>query len=44
MIAKGEKLPNIDEGGYDKDMVQSTPSAPARPTRRARPPRPAIAD
>jgi basic membrane protein A len=25
MIAKGEKLPNVNEGGYDKDMVQSTP-------------------
>ena len=25
MIAKGEKLPNANEGGYDKDMVQSTP-------------------
>ncbi|CAM5763089.1 ABC transporter substrate-binding protein [Labrys miyagiensis] len=24
MIAKGEKLPNVNEGGYDKDMVQST--------------------
>jgi basic membrane protein A len=24
MIAKGEKLPNANEGGYDKDMVQST--------------------
>ena len=23
-IAKGEKLPNLTEGGYDKDMVQST--------------------
>ena len=25
MISKGEKLPNVNEGGYDKDMVQSTP-------------------
>jgi basic membrane protein A and related proteins len=25
MIAKGEKLPNVNEGGYDKDMVQSSP-------------------
>jgi simple sugar transport system substrate-binding protein len=25
LIAKGEKLPNVNEGGYDKDMVQSTP-------------------
>ncbi|MEO6854141.1 MAG: BMP family ABC transporter substrate-binding protein, partial [Rhodoferax sp.] len=25
MIAKGEKLPNTFFGGYDKDMVQSTP-------------------
>ena len=24
LIAKGEKLPNLDEGGYDKDMVKST--------------------
>jgi len=24
MIAKGEKLPNVNEGGYDKDMVKST--------------------
>src|SRR5260221_7650220 len=24
MIAKGEVLPNANEGGYDKDMVQST--------------------
>ena len=24
LIAKGEKLPNINEGGYDKDMVKST--------------------
>jgi simple sugar transport system substrate-binding protein len=24
MIAKGETLPNANEGGYDKDMVQST--------------------
>ncbi|MBH0238310.1 BMP family ABC transporter substrate-binding protein [Methylobrevis albus] len=24
LIAKGEKLPNVNEGGYDKDMVQST--------------------
>jgi Uncharacterized ABC-type transport system, periplasmic component/surface lipoprotein len=24
MIAKGEKLPNVNEGGYDRDMVQST--------------------
>ena len=24
LISKGEKLPNINEGGYDKDMVQST--------------------
>ncbi|GLS75018.1 BMP family ABC transporter substrate-binding protein [Oharaeibacter diazotrophicus] len=24
MIARGEKLPNVNEGGYDKDMVQST--------------------
>jgi len=25
MIARGEKLPNVNEGGYDKDMVFSTP-------------------
>jgi basic membrane protein A and related proteins len=25
MIAKSEKLPNVNEGGYDKDMVQSSP-------------------
>ena len=25
LIATGEKLPNVNEGGYDKDMVQSTP-------------------
>jgi simple sugar transport system substrate-binding protein len=25
LIAKGEKLPNVNEGGYDKDMVKSTP-------------------
>jgi len=25
LIAKGETLPNVNEGGYDKDMVQSTP-------------------
>jgi simple sugar transport system substrate-binding protein len=25
MIARGEKLPNVNEGGYDKDMVQSSP-------------------
>jgi basic membrane protein A len=25
LIAKGEKLPNANEGGYDKDMVQSSP-------------------
>jgi basic membrane protein A and related proteins len=25
LIAKGEKLPNVNEGGYDKDMVQSSP-------------------
>jgi simple sugar transport system substrate-binding protein len=25
MIARGEKLPNSNEGGYDKDMVQSSP-------------------
>jgi basic membrane protein A len=25
LIAKGEKLPNLDEGGYDKDLVLSTP-------------------
>jgi basic membrane protein A and related proteins len=25
LIAKGEKLPNMDEGGYDKDLVLSTP-------------------
>ncbi|ODN68415.1 Purine-binding protein precursor [Methylobrevis pamukkalensis] len=24
MIARGEKLPNVNEGGYDRDMVQST--------------------
>jgi len=24
LIAKGQKLPNINEGGYDKDMVKST--------------------
>ena len=24
LIAKGEKLPNLNEGGYDKDMVAST--------------------
>ena len=25
LIAKGEKLPNLDEGGYDKDLALSTP-------------------
>ena len=25
LIAKGEKLPNANEGGYDKDMVKSSP-------------------
>jgi basic membrane protein A len=25
LIQKGEKLPNLNEGGYDKDMVASTP-------------------
>jgi simple sugar transport system substrate-binding protein len=25
LIARGEPLPNITEGGYDKDYVQSTP-------------------
>jgi basic membrane protein A len=25
LIAAGEKLPNVNEGGYDKNMVQSTP-------------------
>jgi simple sugar transport system substrate-binding protein len=25
MIVKGEKLPNLTEGGFDKDMVQNTP-------------------
>ncbi len=25
LIAKGEKLPNMNEGGYDKDLVKSTP-------------------
>jgi len=25
LIAKGEKLPNVNEGGYDKDLVKSTP-------------------
>jgi simple sugar transport system substrate-binding protein len=25
LIAKGEKLPNMDEGGYDKDLVKSSP-------------------
>ena len=25
LIAKGEKLPNLTEGGYDKDLVKSTP-------------------
>ena len=24
LISKGEKLPNVNEGGYDKDMVKST--------------------
>jgi simple sugar transport system substrate-binding protein len=24
LIAKGQKLPNVNEGGYDKDMVKST--------------------
>jgi basic membrane protein A len=24
LIAKGEKLPNVNEGGYDKDLVKST--------------------
>ena len=24
LISKGQKLPNINEGGYDKDMVKST--------------------
>jgi basic membrane protein A and related proteins len=28
MIARGEKLPNVNEGGYDKDMVASTPFGP----------------
>jgi simple sugar transport system substrate-binding protein len=28
MIAKGEKLPNVNEGGYDKDMVKSTAFGP----------------
>jgi simple sugar transport system substrate-binding protein len=25
MLAKGEKLPNFERGGYDKDYVQNTP-------------------
>jgi basic membrane protein A and related proteins len=25
LIARGEKLPNLTEGGYDKDLVKSTP-------------------
>lgn len=25
LIAAGEKLPNVNEGGYDKDMVESSP-------------------
>lgn len=25
LLAAGEKLPNVNEGGYDKDMVGSTP-------------------
>ena len=25
LIAKGEKLPNVNEGGYDQDLVKSTP-------------------
>lgn len=25
LVAKGQKLPNVNEGGYDKDMVQSSP-------------------
>ncbi len=25
LIARGEKLPNVNDGGYDKDMVQSSP-------------------
>ena len=33
LIAKGEKLPNLTEGGYDKDLVKSTPLAPAPATR-----------
>lgn len=24
LISKGQKLPNVNEGGYDKDMVKST--------------------
>lgn len=25
LIVRGERLPNVNEGGYDKDMVQSSP-------------------
>jgi simple sugar transport system substrate-binding protein len=25
LIVQGEKLPNMNEGGYDKDLVKSTP-------------------
>jgi len=28
LISNGEKLPNVNEGGYDKDMVLSTPFGP----------------
>jgi len=37
LIAKGERLPNINEGGYDKDMVKSTAfgAGATEPARRA---------
>ncbi|MBV8536840.1 MAG: BMP family ABC transporter substrate-binding protein [Alphaproteobacteria bacterium] len=37
LIAKGEKLPNENEGGYDRDMVQSSPfgAGAAEPARKA---------
>ena len=31
LIAKGEKLPNLTEGGYDKDLVKSTPFSATAP-------------
>ena len=37
MIAKGEKLPNLYEGGFDKDMVQNSPfgAGAGEPARKA---------